>query len=184
MEIIETLYHKGCKIEISRDECNENPIKEGEVLGEFICWHKRYDLGNSDCFDNPKEAERYAKRTRSMLFPLYMYDHSGIALSLSNEGYPFNDRWDAGQLGYILADREKILREYDSKILTKKIRKKVRNVIYAEVNMYNQYLNGDIYTFITYDEYGEEIDSCGGNYGMDYTIEAAKESVDLVASCC
>ena len=47
-----------------------------------------------------------------------MYDHSGIALSLTRDRYPFNDRWDAGQLGFILVDRVKALKEYNAKILT------------------------------------------------------------------
>ena len=178
LEAIETTEYKNHTIEIFQDENPENPIKEWDMLGEFVCWHRNYDLGNSKRFDNPEEVREYAKETNSLLFPLYMYDHSGIALSLSNSQYPFIDIWDSGQLGYVLVDREKALKEYSQKILTKKLKQKIHEVIQGEVNTYNQYLSGDVYGYKVIDKDGEEIDSCWGYYGMEYAIEEAKSIVD------
>ena len=178
LEAIETTEYKNHTIEIFQDENPENPIKEWDMLGEFICWHSRYDLGNSKRFDTPEEVREYAKKTNSLLYPLFMYDHSGIALSLSNSQYPFNCRWDAGQLGYVLIDREKALKEYSKKILTKKLKQKIYEVIQGEVNTYNQYLSGDVYGYKVIDKDGTEIDSCWGYYGMEDVIEEAKSMVD------
>jgi len=174
LEAIETTEYKNHTIEIFQDENSENPIKEWDMLGEFICWHRNYDLGNSKRFDNPEEVREYAKETNSLLFPLYMYDHSGIALSLSS----FNCPWDSGQLGYVLVDREKTLKEYSKKILTKQLKQKIYNVIQGEVNTYNQYLSGDVYGYKVIDKDGEELDSCWGYYGMEDVIEEAKSVVD------
>ena len=44
-------------------------------------------------------------------FPVFMYDHSGIALSISNAEYPFNDRWDSGQLGWWYITKEEAAKE-------------------------------------------------------------------------
>ncbi len=112
-----------------------------------------------------------------MLFPLYMYDHSGICLSLSNSHYPFNDRWDAGQLGYVLVDRQEALEQLGKKKLTKKLREKITDIIEAEVETYNLYLSGNVYGYVV-EKDGEQIDSCWGYYGMDTVEEEARSIVD------
>jgi hypothetical protein len=127
-EAIQTVKYKNHKIEILPDEHSENPIQNWDMLGEYYCWHKRYSLGNSDRFDTPEEVVAYARESISLLFSLYMYEHSGITLSMSNSHYPFNDRWDATQLGFVLVDREKALKEFGKKRLTKKLKQKIYNM--------------------------------------------------------
>jgi len=51
-EVLKTIEYKGLTIEIYPDDMAENPIKEWDMLGEFCCWHRRYDLGNSKQFGN------------------------------------------------------------------------------------------------------------------------------------
>ena len=181
-EALLTTKHKNHTIEIFQDECDENPIQNWDMLGEWICWHKRYNLGNTKRFTSPdqqRELIAYAKRTRSILIPLYMYDHSGIVLSFSNTVYPFNDRWDAGQLGYVLIDREKIMKEFihTSKICSTKMRKRARRVVEGELETYNQYLSGEVYGYVID---GNSENSCWGFYGMDAVMEEAKSIVDAI----
>lgn len=59
-------------------------------------FHRNYRIGDNhsyqdltECIDDNKKAYH--------IFNLYMYDHSGLAFSLTD----FNDRWDSGLLGYI-----------------------------------------------------------------------------------
>jgi len=177
-EAIETVEYKKHKIEIFPDENCENPIQNWDVLGEYFCWHRQYNLGNSSRFSTPDEAIAYVRQTRSLLFNLYMYDHSGIALSLSNNHYPFNDRWDAGQLGVILVDREKALKEFGKKRLTEQLKQKIRQIIEGEIETYNQYLSGDIYGYVVSSDNDEQIDSCWGYYGQDDCLNEAKSIVD------
>jgi len=99
-----------------------------------------------------------------------MYDYSGIALSLSNNHYPFNDRWDAGQLGFILVDRETALKEFGKKRLTEQLKQKIRQIIEGEIETYNQYLSGDIYGYVVGRNNNEQIDSCWGFYGQDEVL--------------
>ena len=112
-----------------------------------------------------------------MLFPLFMYDHSGISLSLSNAHYPFNDQWDAGQLGFVLVDREKVLREFGKKRLTRQLRQRIEQIIEGEVKTYNQYLSGNVYGFVISRD-GTQVDSCWGFYGQDDCLSEAKSIVD------
>ncbi len=172
-EAVQTIEYKNHTINIFPDIDRENPIKEWDMLGEFICWHRNYDLGNSTRFDNPDEVKEYVKNTNSMLYSLYMYDHGGLALSLS----PFSCPWDSGQLGYILVDRDKALAEFGSKKLTEKLKQKIHDIITGEVETYNQYLIGDVYGY-TVEKGGEVLDSSWGFYGQDECINDAKENVD------
>lgn len=176
-EAIETITYKNHIIEILPDNNSENPIQSWDVLGEYCCWHRRYDLGYSDRFANPEQVVNYARQTNSLLFPLFMYNHSGISLSLSNSHYPFNDHWDSGQLGYILVDRENALKEFGKKRLTKQLKQKIRQIIEGEIETYNQYLSGDVYGYAVSKD-GQEIDSCWGYYGQDDCLNEAKSIVD------
>jgi len=176
-EAIETVKYKKHTIEIFPDEHCENPIQTWDVLGEYLCWHRRYNLGNSDRFTTPDEVVAYARQTQSLLFPLFLYDHSGIVLSLSNSHYPFTDQWDAGQLGFILVDREKVLKEFGKKRLTKQLKQKIGQIIEGEVETYNQYLAGDVYGYVVSRD-NEHIDSCWGYYGQDDCLSEARSIVD------
>ena len=181
MNALETIEHRGYEIEIFYDESAENPITAWDGNMEFCCWHSRYDLGNSDRFGNghgePEDCQEYAKKTNSILLPLYMYDHSGIALSLGRE-YPFNCRWDSGQLGYILIDREWLRRNFGKKYFTKKIRRRLLIFAEANVELYNDYLSGSVYGY-SIEKAG---DSCWGFYGYDHEksglLDNAKSEID------
>ena len=171
------ITYQGYALKIYSDDCPENPIKEWDMLGKFICWHKRYDLGNCSDFAGPEEVREYVKQTGSLLFPLYMYDHSGIVLSLDNSRYPFNCRWDAGQLGYVLVDRQQALKELGKTRMTGKLKKRITEIIQAEVDTYNQYLSGDIYGYVI-EKDGKQIDSCWGFYGMEGVEEQGRSVVN------
>lgn len=87
------------------------------------------------------------------ILPLYLYDHSGISMSTGSfVGRAQHAEWDSGQVGWIygksaIEDIEKILK--------------------SEVEVYSNYLEGNVYGYELYD--GDElIDSCYGFYGMNY----------------
>jgi len=176
-EAIKTVKYKNYKIEIFADEHCENPIQAWDMLGEYFCWHRRYNLSNSDRFETPEEVINYAQKTNSLLFNLYMYEHSGIALSLTNSHYPFSDHWDAGQFGFILVDRQKALKDFGKKRLTKQLKQKIYNIIEGEVETYNQYLAGDVYGYLVSRD-NQTIDSCWGFYGQSDCLNEAKSIVD------
>lgn len=111
----------------------------------------------------------------NMVFlPLYLYDHSGITMSCS----PFPCRWDSGQVGYIYATREMILKEYGGKCLTKYKRERAEKLLRAEVEEYDMYLTGDVWGYIVeHEETGWE-DSCWGFFGDEHCEQAAKDDID------
>jgi hypothetical protein len=173
--LIETIEYEGCKIEVLYATDAENPIKEWDMLGKFICFHRNYDLGNVKGFDTKEEVLEYAEKHKCRLYPLYLYDHSGITISLS----PFSCPWDSGQVGWVMLEPADVRKEFGKKRISKKIWEIAENRIEGEVETYDQYLRGEVYEFVAYDKDGDIIDSCSGFYGdTKDMIDEAKQSVD------
>ncbi len=182
-ECIKTVKYKNFNINIYYDDEPENP-REWDNLGNMMCWHKKYNLGdknnfNSDSFNNWNEIQKHIKNELKgyIILPLRLYDHSGISISTCTS-YPYNDRWDSGQVGFIYITKEKILKEYSNKIVSKKIREKVTQYLIDEVKIYDQYLRGEIYSYTTEDNAKNVINSCCGFYDQFELISCAHESID------
>jgi len=113
--------------------------------------------------------------------PLYLYDHSGITMSTG----AFTCSWDSGQVGFIYVRRDEVEREFTSEYPAHghdTLEKHIEAILRREVEMYDQYLTGDVYGFVLVDEHGEEVDSdlsCWGFYGRDYKTNGIADHVDL-----
>lgn len=158
-----------------------DPRVEWDNLGTLICFHRRYGLGDEDrlrssSFSGWDDLENYLRKERraSVILPVYMYDHSGITISTK----PFQCPWDSGQVGFIYATREEILKEYNAQRLTKKLRERVEAQLKAEIDTYDQYLRGDVWGFVIENEDGEHVDSCWGFFGEDYCREEGQKVLE------
>jgi hypothetical protein len=172
-EVIETIKTKNYVAEIINDEDCYNPRKDYSSLGTLIAFHSRYDLSDNDNWDK-EELISYVEQDDVLALPVYMYKHSGIALSTS----AFSCKWDSGQIGYIFVSYEDIIKEYgnlDIETATK--------VLEYEIKEYSLYLNGECYGYIIYakDKYDtllldsqDHLESCFGFIGRDYVEEEAK----------
>jgi len=173
--------YKGYTIKIEVDTDPINPITDWDMLGTFACFHRRYDLSNTKQFNDADDLQDFLKENENISLPLYLYEHSGITISCSNSSYPFNDRWDSGQVGIIFVTYENIKKEYNCKRITKKIRETVLRVLEGEVKTFDQYLTGEVFGFTIEDQNGDQIDSCWGYYGYDSIkdiIEECKGTID------
>ena len=102
-------------------------------------------------------------RTKNIILPLNLYDHSGISMSVSSFiGRAQHAEWDSGQVGWIYATPEDIQKEYGN--LSAESFEKTENLLTSEVETYNYYLTNQCYGFRLY-ENGEELDSCWGFLG-------------------
>ncbi len=137
--------------------------------------------------------------------PLWLYDHSGITMSCGTRSGQFADRWDSGQVGWIVTLKKTLMEEcgveyvldeagnrikvehkhegrpstwsYLTRPLTETTwRKRAVEIMEGEVEVYDQYLTGDVYGFTLYSadpvDEGEtpdwsEEDSCRGFFGSD-----------------
>ena len=159
------------KLEIF-DDLNPCSPREFDNLGTMVCFHRRYNLGDktelkSSDFSSWEELENYLYKEEDafIAIPVFMYDHSGLWINTTGFSCP----WDSGQIGYIYISKEKVRREYSCKRISKKLKEMMREILCSEVDLYNDYLNGNVYGFtLTDKENAEEIDSSCGFYGTDY----------------
>lgn len=182
------------KLTVEQEDYAESP-REWSNLATMVCWHRRYNLGDKHQYNDmhemledlaDKAGVEYDEDINSpnlmtklapyyLIKPLYLYDHSGITMSTS-DGYPYNDRWDAGVVGfayiskndvfnncveYVFDDngeRIKIEHKHDNgqstysfkttPITEENWRRRASEVIDNEVEVYDMYLRGDVYGYM------------------------------------
>ena len=105
-------------------------------------------------------------------------DHSGITISTKD----FNDKWDSGQIGFILMTRKSVRECYGVKQITAEIKRKAEALLDGEVETYDHYLRGDIYGFRVADSDGQELDAYWGHFGYEHEqsglMDAARSAID------
>jgi len=167
MENITSFEHKGLKVSIWRDEDPIDP-RDWDNIGEMVCFHNRYKLGDKHTFRDPEQFEAFMveEGDNLIILPLYLYDHGGITMKTT----PFNCGWDSGQVGYIYMTKKRAEEEG---------LKDPYKTLEHEVKEYNHYLVGNCYGYTIEDEQGEMLDSCGGFLGYDdFATEEAISNAD------
>lgn len=155
---------KGNRVlRILYDENCPNP-REWDNLGTMVCFHGRYNLGDKHHYTSPQEFVDEVREDKAIILPLYLYDHSGLAMNTTGFSCP----WDSGQVGWIFVTKERVREEYGVKRITRKVRDRVIAALKAEVEEYNQWLQGDVYGFVLEDEEGNMVDSCWGFFGTNW----------------
>lgn len=182
MDPIKTYEFKdGRKLEIFHDDNPESP-RDWDNVGTMVCFARRYNLGDKHDHETPQDFLEWKKEQGDDIIaclPLYLYDHSGITMSTG----PFTCPWDSGQVGWIIATRESL--ESGGHNIDKLEVAKVEEWLRNEVEIYDQYLRGDIYGFVmrdppckTCDGPGEEGDSCWGFFGDNPIENGMDENLD------
>jgi len=183
MKAVETKRIGKYEIEIIPDSNPESP-REWDNLGIMVCQHRRYNLGDKHMYDL-RDCNSWSDVQKELEYPpvilnLYLYDHSGITISCE----PFGDKWDSGQIGFIIATKETLLKEYGK--IDEEVIQKAINILKGEVETYDTYLRGDVYGYRISEvsvcdhghEHMEEVDSCWGCYGEDACMEEAESIVN------
>lgn len=166
-------------IKIMHDDMCQSP-REWDNLGTMVCTHRRYSLGDLSGYKDletevcsHRELEygydlsdliQAAEKLGFIILPLYLYDHSGITMNTTGFSCP----WDSGQVGVIFVTREKVRKDYGVKRISPKLLNQVQGYLKSEVEVYDQYLRGDVYGFKLMDDDDTEIDSCWGFFGDDH----------------
>lgn len=157
-------------LEVLNDDYPGSP-REWDNLCTMVCWHRDYVLGDKHNFDNPDEFMQHLyldvtskhwcdnhesddwrdvykelQETNLVLIkPINMYDHSGITVSTSS-GYPYNDRWDSGCVGFIYITKKRLF-EKCIDVTEETWKERADQYIEGEMETYDQYLRGDVYGF-------------------------------------
>jgi len=154
--MIEAIEKNGYRLDIKLDQYPENP-RQCDNLGTLYIPRPPRHCAMSDDGASADEAA-----AAPVVLPLYIMDHSGIAIS----DQPFGCPWDSWRAGCLYVTREKLLAEYGRD--TSETREVAKNCLRAELQEYAAYISGDVYGYtITRESDGEELDSCWGFYGED-----------------
>ncbi|MFT0547020.1 hypothetical protein ACMHYO_11865 [Allopusillimonas ginsengisoli] len=172
------------RLEFHPDRDMVSPREDRDNLGTMVCGHRRYSLGDTngleaavsllkevysewyletqDLSHIPTVQDLIERSNKAIVLPLYLYDHSGITISTG----PFSCPWDSGQVGFVFVPKAQVLTEYGWKKLSAKRTEKITNLLKGEVEEYDQFLRGDVWYFLAYED-GDVVDSCSGFYGDD-----------------
>jgi len=92
-----------------------DPRTEFDNIGNMFCEHGRYNIGDKHnyVFGDFNSWDDFKARIENdynvaLIYPLFLYDHSGLRIRM----FPFNDRWDSGQVGFVFVTKEKIKEVY------------------------------------------------------------------------
>jgi hypothetical protein len=168
------------KLKIYNDDDPQNPRTEWDNFGHMVAFHRRYMLGDeghgidSGDFDGWDELEKYLVKEKEavIVLPLYLFDHSGITINTTGFSCP----WDSGQVEFTYVTRQEILDNWQEKRLTKDLKERARSLLIAEVQNYDDYLNGNVYGYVLEDEHGDEMWSCWGYSGDDAIAQIKSEN--------
>lgn len=169
-------------VKIYPDEIAPDPRKDYDRAGMMICFHERYDLGDAhdykkEDFASWLEVKQQIEKDypNALILPLYLMDHSGLSLSTTSSLFQVFDHegWDWRQVGFIFMPQATINEWYggdnDSAIAG----------LQAEVEEYDQYLQGDVYWVVVEDPSGCIRESVGGMYGGDVAKTHANELAEF-----
>lgn len=148
------------RLNVISDEDGKNPRHDCDCyLGVLACWHRRYSLSDENAvdtlldeihktrpnfqYDEPAELWQACEKAGMIVKPVYLYDHSGLAVSTS----PFNCPWDSGQVGFIAAPKSRIREMLGVKRITAKVIKRVFKSLESEIKWFNTYLAEGVYGF-------------------------------------
>lgn len=189
MAIEQTLY-KDYLISIDYDWDPVNP-REWDNFGTMVCFHGRYTLGDKHGLESPdysswSEVRDYieAELGAMVILPLYLYDHSGISMSVGSPR-AHHASWDSGQVGFIYCT--------DGDMVANGIKDidQAEALLRGEVEAYNRFLTGQVYTYRVERQVTcqhcqhttkEVLDSCGGWDSVDDAMSEAIQIVDYRAS--
>jgi len=172
--LIETIEGPaGTYAKIYVDPYPENPRESCNNLATLWINHSRYNLGDEDA-----EIEDYD--SLAVVVPLYLYDHSGIAVSTRIEPGWYHAAWDSSRVGFAYVTRQAMFEAFGWKNVTEKRRKALLNeVIQGELRTYNAYLNTDTYFILTFDADGDQIDNTGTYYGLEDARTRANDQLQF-----
>jgi len=183
--LIDEVSYKGYRIKTYQDDEPDNP-RDWDNLGKIFYGHKRYVLGEVDVrkeFEDCYSWDDVEKRIIELydplvILPLYLYDHSVLRIKIGDfydsqlpQGYAY---FDTGMVGFVIAEKDKVRKEYKVKRISKKLREQVKQILCDEIDVFDKYLSEQVYAYSI-----EDTDiACRGYYDYDEMVKYAKEEVD------
>ena len=187
------------KIVIEQDGCFGNSPRDWDNANTFVSFDRRIrgdedaesdlieaiensrdykqswgdEWGNLDCPTPAYLAELLNQCTDIKWQYVYLYDHGGYSLSTSGG----TCAWDTSRIGIIFITHKKACQEWGWKRLSPKRKQFLEKIQDEEIKTLSQYVSGEVYGFILYDQFGNELDSGWGFYGYDIEENGMAENL-------
>jgi len=165
--LVETYQNEnGNTVNIFYDDCPESP-REWCNLGKFLvpdrCKYAKNESSLRLNWDNYEDDAKTMKAAGAIFLPVFVLDHSGVKFSTGS----FGDPWDSGQIGFYVIERDDLKKEFPTwKRLSKKRLDQLKRTMRAEVDVFSDYVDGNVYGYEVTDPAGALLDSCWGYYGF------------------
>jgi hypothetical protein len=169
----ESFEHLGYRVNITLDYSPENP-RDGSNISKLYIPRPPRNCSWSELSDNEAleiEGEVVIK------VPLFALDHSGYAISTE----PFNDPWDSWHCGFAYVTSKSMrgfFSDEDRRENYGKCLAKAKEMVNEEVEVFNKYLNSEVYCYEIYDKNETFVHGCCGYYSTEDAIADAKESIE------
>lgn len=147
------------KLTIVQDDNPINPYKDCDFFGTLVHWYGRGFIGEDWSRKDREEIQGFYDNFQGVILPVYLYEHGGKTINTSGFSCP----WDSGQVGFIYVASEKIAKEYGAD--NAENREKAKECLRSEVKTLDDYLRGNVWSFVVTDENDNAVDSCGGFFG-------------------
>lgn len=140
-------YGEILKVSFYIDEYPEDP-RNWDNLGTMIIYWSRYHLGD-DHQNKTKEAwldffrkiQSEEEQDNFCWLPIFIYEHGGITISTGD----FCDKWDSGFAGFIYVSKVNFYSQTCFEGCDWK--EKAKQILKGEIEIYRNYLEGDVYGF-------------------------------------
>lgn len=165
------------RLVIRYDEDPPMSPREWTNLGYFITKDSRYNSPDNhpellaiiaETGDEANNQAEHIKMIKSAvasrlgdrvvaIYPICKYEHSGVAYHRgTTHGFDYSNN------GFYIIT-EKTLKEIGARNDKKSFERFIDN----ELEVYNKFVNGEMFYYLLYDEAGKLIDSCGGFFSLD-----------------
>ena len=172
----DVIKYKGFGISIEYSEDCYGP-SDWDLLGTFVHRSNRYSFGGDDInVRDYSDSEIQELLDSSIYLPVYMYDHSGITINTTGFSCP----WDSGLFGYYIVDKDKVRKEYSVERISKKVKEKCLAILKNEIEIWDDYVTGNIFKYCVTDNDDNIVDSCGGYYGESGAKQAIVEAKGFI----
>ena len=186
-------------VQVESDDWAENP-REWSNLWTILTWTNRYQSIDSNQFrdleefllDNLTEKqlrnlykgnpstkeffERIQKRFYDLGYlvePISKFEHGQVVFSAG-----VSQGWDSGVVGLAMVNIDDIKKEYETTVLSKGLKEKIHAILDDELNTYNLWANGYVYTVALIDFDGNVVDSLAGMIGYENEEKMIQEYIN------
>lgn len=152
-----------------------NDPRDWSNASVMVCGHRDYSLGDEQVQEGAADGYGSVRNwliatfdaDRDTISPLYLYDHSGISMSVGSPNRMWLDDagWDTSMVGF--AFTTPATREETGVTL-----ENAQEAIRQEVATYDAFLRGEVYGYRVLDRDGETVECCGGFVGDQEGAEA------------